>query len=69
MKRNSIYIDAEETDVEMLQKTVSELVELVDYVEGQVNEIKDLLTITRVSDLDNIAQALDVASELGNDLY
>lgn len=45
------------------------LKEIIDDIEDKVNKIKDKLDINKLSDLGDIEDAFDLASDLASELY
>ena len=62
MKRSDILSDCPE---EFKEK----LLECIDYMESQFNEIRDLLDIKYISDIENIDEAYNLAYQISDDLF
>ena len=62
MKRSDILSDCPEEFEE-------KLAECINYMESKFNEIRDLLDIKHISDLENIDEAYDLAYKISDDLY
>jgi len=45
------------------------LAECINYMESKFNEIRDLLDIKHISDLENIDEAYNLAYKISDDLY
>lgn len=43
--------------------------EAINYLEDKFNQIRDLLTVESIDDLDNIAEARRIADSVSDDLY
>ena len=46
-----------------------QLKDIVDHLENKFNEIRDLLDITRIDELDRITEAFELAKDISSDLY
>ena len=62
MSRNDIMQDCPEEFEDRLK-------EIIDDIEDKVNKIKDKLDINKLSDLGDIEDAFDLASDLASELY
>ena len=62
MKRSDILSDCPEEFEE-------KLTEFIDYMESQFNDIRDLLDIKYISDIENIDEAYNLAYQISDDLF
>lgn len=71
MKRNEINIESimDQDNTELEYISLDSFKDFVDEIEIKTNEIKSLLDITHIGELENIETAFDRIKDLSDELY